>query len=360
MLLLDSITNLTLSTDDVCALDSTRLSSPDAFRKFAKGIRMEQDFLLNDRWAQLPPMNSAADMLGVVMHQMLPVCYDAAWLEGLGGSFGVRVTGIGDYTFITMNRRVVTLSGLPVDASSGAETLDLEIAPEILQGFCRGLLLDIADDVLEEDEFEDRVLSGAELLLHGMPSGGYLANEADTRFGQRLISLHNYEFGTIAVGGKASGAIEVSMGGNMYAFMLNEGITYRLEMSGAGSGSGTMENPHLTQLFNAFGHQLKDKDKDGIEWTSGLNKQSRIIFTPKRSGTYFVLAGGAGASDIGSYRLTLSVGADTVPLLPSVEIGGDFQSSVDGARSGSIGAVSINGFAKGTVSYAKVLIFTQK
>jgi len=50
MLLLDSVANLALNIDDVCALDSSRVSNPDAFRKFATGIQVEQDFLFNDRW----------------------------------------------------------------------------------------------------------------------------------------------------------------------------------------------------------------------------------------------------------------------------------------------------------------------
>lgn len=184
MLMLDSVSNLTLGVEEVCGLDRSRVSNAVAFRKFAGGMRLEKDFLLNDRWANLPQVTSPVAMYGVIMHEMLPVSYDAAWLEGLGGHFSIRISGIGDYTLIALNRRVVTLSGLPVDHDSNAETIDLEIAPEVLQAYCRGLLLDIADEVLDaEDEFEDREISGAELLLNGMPSGGYSTVEMSSDFG---------------------------------------------------------------------------------------------------------------------------------------------------------------------------------
>jgi len=77
MLQLDSISNLALGIEDLCAMDASRLSDPDMFRKFAKGIRLEQDFLLNDRWFQAPQMTSPTAPYDYVMHEMLPTVYDA-------------------------------------------------------------------------------------------------------------------------------------------------------------------------------------------------------------------------------------------------------------------------------------------
>jgi hypothetical protein len=172
MIQLDSISNLALSVEDVMALDRTRVSDPRRFQDLAKGIHLAEDFLLNDRWAQFPKSTHPTYAFDLVMQEMLPTAYSAAWLEKLGGHFGLRITNVGDYTMMAVQRRVVTLSGLPRDMKTNEEVVDLEISPDIFMAFCRGLILDVAEDVLDEDEFEDREISGVELMLHGMPSGG--------------------------------------------------------------------------------------------------------------------------------------------------------------------------------------------
>ncbi|MGC4024514.1 MAG: pre-peptidase C-terminal domain-containing protein [Mesorhizobium sp.] len=347
MLVLDSVTNVALSVDDVCALDATRISNPHTFRKFAAGLRMEPDFLLNDRWSQLPALNSPAQMFGVIMLEMLPLCYDAAELEKLGGSFSIRIIGVGDYTFIAMNRRVITLFGLPIDAGTGIETLDLEIAPDVLQAFCRGLLLDIADDVLEEDEFEDREISSAELLLHGMPYGGYLANDAVKDYGDTLTAVTTGNVGDISVNSIAFAILGKKGDKDWFAMQLNSGTTYRIEMRGAGSGRGTLADPYLYGVYNTNGTRLVSPVDD----TTGLGYDARLLFTPTTSGTYYVSAGGAG-SNTGTYQLSVVENSNVVPLLPVIELGGDFQSSLDGAKNSRIGAVLVNSVSVGTISYS--------
>lgn len=337
MLILDSVANVALSVEDVCALDASRISNPVMFRKFAVGLRVDEDFLLNDRWEKMPALNAPSMLFGAIMQEMLPVSYDAGWLEGLGGSFSIRITGVGEYTLISMSRRVVTLCGLATDAATNEQTIDLEIAPEVMLAFCRGLLLEMAEDVLsDEDEFEDREISSAELLFNGMPSGGY-------DFGASLKDARAGNVGFLNANAAASGTIEKSGDQDWFAVMLNAGVTYRIDLRGSGSGRGTLSDPMIYGIVNATGTSMGLANDDAI----GL--ESRIVFTPTSSGTYYIAAG-AYSAGTGSYQIQVVNNAYTEPLLPSVEAGGDFASDITSARNERIGSVAINGLAKGTIN----------
>lgn len=337
MLILDSVANVALSVDDVCALDASRISNPVMFRKFAGGLRVDENFLLNDRWEKMPALNAPSLLFGAIMQEMLPVSYDAGWLEGLGGSFSIRITGVGEYTLISMSRRVVTLCGLPTDAVTNEQSADLEIAPEVMLAFCRGLLLEMADDVLaDEDEFEDREISSAELLFNGMPSGGY-------DFGASIKDAQAGNIGFLNANAAATGSIEKAGDQDWFAVMLNAGVPYRIDLRGSGSGRGTLNDPMIHGIVSANGASMGLANDDAI----GL--ESRIVFTPTNSGTYYIAAG-AYSAGTGTYQLQVVNNAYTEPLLPSVEVGGDFASDITSARNERIGSVAINGMAKGTIS----------
>ncbi|MBX3597823.1 MAG: hypothetical protein KF874_09665, partial [Rhizobiaceae bacterium] len=177
MLLLDDIADLVLSIDDVCSVDVGRLSNPAKFRKFAAGLRLDESFTQNDRWLQLEPARSPGYAFGTIMHEMLPVVYDAAWLDKQGGQMGIRITGVGDYSIMTLAHRVIVLGGLPIDLETDAEQLDFEIEPTVMLGYFRRLLLEADNSILgEEDEDEDREITPGELAMNGMPGGAHLAS----------------------------------------------------------------------------------------------------------------------------------------------------------------------------------------
>lgn len=232
MLQLDSVANLALRTEDVCALDVTRVSNPEQFRKFAEGIAIDGNFLHNERWSHTAPPQTASGVYDHVMHEMLPTVYNAAWLETQGGHFGIRLTGVGDYTVLAINRRVVTLSGLPTDVETGLEAIDFEMSPDIFLAFARGLLLNAAEDLLEEeDEFEDREISETELMLHGIPAGGACGADASgthtpcainhTACGARAVDAGACFTNAGACGALAGGA--TACGGNAYGCAVDAG-----------------------------------------------------------------------------------------------------------------------------------------
>lgn len=172
MLAIDTRGFLAYTASDVEGMDATRVSDIAAFRRFASGLTVTPDILLEDGWA-VPSERTQKSIFDLMLLEMLPRFYSAQHINSIGGSFALTITGIASYTILSVNRRVVVLSGLPVDRTSGVEVVDLEIAPEVFLAYSRGVLLEIAEDLLDDDdENEDRIVSDAELILSGIPAGG--------------------------------------------------------------------------------------------------------------------------------------------------------------------------------------------
>jgi len=172
MLQIDSRSQLALGIDDVCALDETRLSNATRFREFASGLEVTPTLLTQLRWQSTGFGAGPSAAFEIIMHEMLPEAYDVNVLESKG-PFGVRITGVGDFTVTAINLRVLVFKGLPLDMMTNKEVVDIEIAPDVFMAFCRGQILAVSEDILEEDdEFEDRTVSDFELEMAGIPAGG--------------------------------------------------------------------------------------------------------------------------------------------------------------------------------------------
>jgi hypothetical protein len=172
MLQIDTLSSLALSIDDVCALDYTRLSNVTRFREFAAGISVTPAFMTQARWQNTGPNGGTDAVFGFIMHEMLPEVFDIDVLAQKG-PFGIRITGIGDFTVAAINLRMVVFKGLPLDMMKDTELIDFEIAPDAFMAYCRGLMLAVAEEILEDDdEAEDRPISDFELEMIGMPAGG--------------------------------------------------------------------------------------------------------------------------------------------------------------------------------------------
>ncbi|MYB76787.1 MAG: hypothetical protein F4X83_06780 [Chloroflexi bacterium] len=110
--------------------------------------------------------------------------------------------------------------------------------------------------------------------------------------------------GTVAVGGFTTGDIETSEDQDWFAVELVAGRTYRIDLEGDVTGSGTLNNPHLYGIYDADGNRIPGTtDNNGGE---GLN--ARVFFTPTESGVHYVSAGGNAA--IGTYKLAVTVTDD--------------------------------------------------
>ncbi len=131
------------------------------------------------------------------------------------------------------------------------------------------------------------------------------ASEADTDFPDTTSTT-----GRVEVGASATGNIHT--GGNRDAFRvdLNAGKVYQVDLEGAGTNRGSLDDPQLFAIADSTGSSISGGDNNDI---SSSNLNSRVTFTPTDAGSYYVLVRGNGTST-GTY--TLSVRDVTPPDAP--------------------------------------------
>ena len=106
---------------------------------------------------------------------------------------------------------------------------------------------------------------------------------------------------SVNVGGSVTGEIEIEGDIDYIAVELEAGVTYQFDLEGQYTNSGTLVDPLLLGIFNGSNIRLAAPDDDG-----GVATNSRIIFTPTVSGTYYVAAShydNLGSVDTGTYTL---------------------------------------------------------
>ena len=106
--------------------------------------------------------------------------------------------------------------------------------------------------------------------------------------------------GNLGVGVPVSGNVEVGQDVDAFAIFLVADQSYTFDLQGLPSGNGTLEDPTLQIRDSAANFLAASFDDVGLE--------SRIIFTPSRSGTYFLLAE-AFSNLVGTYRITATLNA---------------------------------------------------
>ena len=99
---------------------------------------------------------------------------------------------------------------------------------------------------------------------------------------------------SVTVGSSATGTIETEGDVDFFSVQLQAGVTYQIDLEGSRTASGTLLDPFLTGVFNPNGIRLAAADDD-----DGVATNSRIIFTPTESGTFFI-----GASSFNNVTLT--------------------------------------------------------
>jgi hypothetical protein len=103
--------------------------------------------------------------------------------------------------------------------------------------------------------------------------------------------------GRLTIDVPAEGQLERRRDVDWFAVDLQAGVAYAVDQEGADTRQGTLADPRLT-LLDARGNPIGGDDDGG----TGLN--ARLLFTPERSGRYFVAAGAFGDAT-GTYRVTV-------------------------------------------------------
>ena len=112
--------------------------------------------------------------------------------------------------------------------------------------------------------------------------------------------------GTVAVGGSATGDIETSKDFDWFAVDLVAGHTYVIDLEGADSGGGALQDPVLRGLYDAGGNRIAGaRDNDG-----GTGRDARLTFTAATTGTYYIEARGH-SNQTGDYTVRVTEWVDT-------------------------------------------------
>ncbi|PRY72472.1 DUF4214 domain-containing protein [Marivita geojedonensis] len=140
-------------------------------------------------------------------------------------------------------------------------------------------------------------------------------------------------FGTVSVGGRATGEIETPGDIDGFRVSLQSGTTYAINVLGRDSGNGTLVDPDIVGIFTAGGAPVTFSQAfdDGGTGRDGLS-----YFTPGASGDYFIEVTGFGDA-LGTY----TVAVDNLGLRD------DYASDVS-----TDGSISVGGSSTGRIDFA--------
>ena len=145
--------------------------------------------------------------------------------------------------------------------------------------------------------------------------------------------------GKVEVGGSVTGNINAARDHDWFAVELEAGREYQIDLEGSPTERGTLEDPWLPGIYDSSGTPiLGTGDDDG-----GENFNSRMLFTPDATGTYYVAAAEANDTNTGTYTLSVR---DLTPQSGFVEGATDLADNAN-----TTGEVEVDGFgAQGTIS----------
>ena len=135
--------------------------------------------------------------------------------------------------------------------------------------------------------------------------------------------------GRVLVDGSVTGNIHHWSDTDWFAVELEAGKAYRIELKGASTGDGTLDDPEMRGIYDSNGRFLTYGDDD-----EGAGWNSMAFFTPDADGTYYVSAWGAGPA-VGTYTLSVT------DVLGTED---DFT-----ADTGTTGGVAVGGSADGNI-----------
>ncbi|MFN3826116.1 MAG: cadherin domain-containing protein [Micavibrio sp.] len=142
-------------------------------------------------------------------------------------------------------------------------------------------------------------------------SDGSLYDEQDI-----AISVNNVNEGdvgnttgtasTITINGSVVSAVDTGGDRDWYGISLTAGVKYAIWARGTPTEGGTMTDPRIHSIRNASGTSVNSGDDDG-----GVGYDSLLYYTPTTSGTYYIEMGAYGASQTGTYTLSVFLGGNT-------------------------------------------------
>ena len=163
-------------------------------------------------------------------------------------------------------------------------------------------------------------------------------SEADTDFPGTTATT-----GRVEVGASATGNIESGTDRDWFKVDLEAGEVLPDRPGGVDGGGGTLGDPYLRNIRDSSGTEISGTENDDIV---GGVADSRVFFTATADGAYYLVASGfGGASDTGTYTLsvteleTRTAEGDTdfagdVTTLGMVEVGGSATGDIENVADG--------------------------
>ena len=114
--------------------------------------------------------------------------------------------------------------------------------------------------------------------------------------------------GRVAVGGSATGTINAPTRGltagdvDWFKVELEAGKTYRIDLEGAPSGHGTLQDPRIRGVYDAHG----DKAPASGGRSRARGQDDELLFTPESGGSYYIAAASLVQVRTGTYRLSVT------------------------------------------------------
>ena len=134
--------------------------------------------------------------------------------------------------------------------------------------------------------------------------------------------------GAVTVGGSAQGEIDHFGDSDWFAVTLVAGKTYRIDLKGTPTGSGTLRDPYLLGIRDTDGNLIAGTRNDD----GGADNNSRVFFMVEEDGVYYVMAGSNGHRE-GTYTLTVTETPDDyaagTAASGTVAVGGSSTGEID-------------------------------
>lgn len=134
--------------------------------------------------------------------------------------------------------------------------------------------------------------------------------------------------GSLSIGGTRNGSIESAGDYDWFKLTLTTGTTYTFNLLGSPSAKGTLSDPLISGIFDASGNYISGTTND--DFGSGL--ESRVVFQPTTSGTYYIAASAYG-DETGTYQFSATgqVVADlpaTTATTATITLGNTYRSQI--------------------------------
>ena len=213
------------------------------------------------------------------------------------------------------------------DYTSASGTLTFE-AGEIRKRVEVGLIDDAVEDGGETFALRLGAVTGGAVVADAEAVGTILNSESVPEPSGTDFAADTTTAGRVLAGESVTGEIDRQGDRDWFAVTLEAGQVYRFDLEGSHTDAGTLRNPYLRGIHDADGNLISGTDDNN----GGAGWNSRKVFEPESTGTYYVAASGYG-SHTGTYTLSVREGLDDYTADTSttvtVEVGGSSTGEID-------------------------------